>query len=75
MLETSMPLTVVQREKFMKVLLEETKPPKSIGNQPMYAVIYQASKLDENKLKPNFDDSQWQTLSNALRTLGALNRC
>jgi hypothetical protein len=68
MFESSVPLTVVQREKFVKVLLQETKPPKSIGNQPMYAVIYQASKLDENKLKPIFDDAQWHKLSNALRS-------
>ena len=67
MFESSMPLTGAQREKFVKVLLDETKPPKSIGGQPMYVVIYQASKLDEKKLKPIFDDAQWRSLSNALR--------
>jgi hypothetical protein len=67
MFESSMPLTDVQREKFVKVLLDETKPPTSIGSQPMYVVLYLASKLDEKKLKPIFDDAQWRSLSNAFR--------
>ena len=67
MFESSMPLTDVQREKFVKVLVDETKPPTCIGNQPLYVVIYLASKLDEKKLKPIFDDAQWRSLSNTFR--------
>jgi hypothetical protein len=61
-LEFGVPLTDVQRRKFIDLLVKETEPPKRYGDQDIYVVFYQASKLDAGKLKPIFDDAQWQAL-------------
>ena len=74
MFESGVPLTDVQRQKFLKVLVDEIEPPKSLGSQTEYVVFYQASKLEESKLKPIFDDAQWQALSNLLRTAKGMER-
>lgn len=68
MFEMGVPLTEVQRQKFLKLLFEKLDPPKSFGSQDQYVVFYQASKLDEGKLKPIFDDAQWRALSVLLRS-------
>ncbi|MEN6495393.1 MAG: hypothetical protein ABFD16_14025 [Thermoguttaceae bacterium] len=65
MLETSLGLRDEQRQRFVKLLLEETEPPKRFAQQhhDYYVVFYQAGKLGENKLKAIFDDAQWRVLS------------
>jgi len=65
MLENGMPLRDEQRQKLMKLLVEETEPPKKFG-QPQYdyyVVMLQAAKLPESKVRPIFDDAQWRALS------------
>ena len=62
MFEMGVPLTDVQRRKFLTLLCEETKPPKRFGSQDQFVVFYQASKLDEAKLRPIFDDAQWRAV-------------
>jgi hypothetical protein len=52
-----------QRRRFERLLLNETRPPKSFGPSDYYVVMYQASKLPENVIKPIFDDLQWRLLS------------
>jgi hypothetical protein len=74
MFEAGVPLTDVQRQKFLKVLFNELEPPKSIGRRAEYVVFYQASKLDEAKLKPIFDDAQWRALSNVMRSAKAMEQ-
>jgi hypothetical protein len=59
-------LNAEQRQKFTAVLVEETRPPKVFGQQDVYAVLYQASRLPEEKLRPIFDDAQWLVLSRHL---------
>lgn len=66
MLESTIPLRNDQRQKFVKVLLEETRPPKKTGQYDYYVVLYQAGKLPDEKLKPIFDDAQWQALKRTL---------
>jgi hypothetical protein len=68
MFEAGVPLTDVQRQKFLKVLFDELEPPKSIGRRAEYVVFYQASKLDEGKLRPIFDDAQWRALDQVFRS-------
>jgi hypothetical protein len=70
--ESGVPLTDVQRQKFLKMLVDDIEPPKSLGGRTEYAVFFQAGKLDESKLKSIFDDAQWQALSSLLRTAKAM---
>lgn len=56
-------LSAEQRRKFVALILEETKAPRSFGQNDYQVVILQASKLPEEKLKPLFDDRQWQTIN------------
>ena len=65
--EIGVPLTEVQRQRFLKLLFEELEPPKKFGDQDQYVVFYQASKLDQEKLKPIFDDAQWRALDETFR--------
>ena len=66
MLETTMPLRAEQRQQFVKLLLDETEPPKKFGPHDYLVVFYRARKLEEKRLKPIFDDAQWQTLQKML---------
>jgi hypothetical protein len=65
-LESTIPLRAEQRQRMVKLLLDETEPPKNFGQYDYYVVLVQARKLGEAKLKPIFDDAQWQTLKRAL---------
>ncbi len=66
MLETGIPLREQQRQRIVKLLLDETEAPKQFGQQGYYAVLYQASKLEEEKLRPIFDDAQWRAIKKLL---------
>lgn len=62
-LENSLPLRDEQRQKLIKLIVEETKPPKSSGQMDYYLVMWNLSKLPEAKLKPLFDNAEWKTLN------------
>jgi hypothetical protein len=51
-----------QRQQLVKLLREETKPPRRLGEQDYYVVLYQISRIPEAKLKPVFEDFQWRSL-------------
>lgn len=61
-LESGVPLRDEQRQKLVKVLLEETQTPNKFGQYDYYVVLCQAAHLPEEKLKPIFDEAQWQAL-------------
>jgi hypothetical protein len=61
-IENSMPLTAAQRTDVEKLLLEETRPPKSFGQYDIYVVLIQTSKLPEKKLRAIFDEPQMRAL-------------
>jgi hypothetical protein len=65
-LDNSLGLSDEQREQFLKLLLEETQPPKRFGQYDYYVVLFQAAKLPEAKIKPIFDDVQWRLVSQQL---------
>lgn len=65
-LEAAIPLRAEQRQQLVKLLVDETEPPKVFGQYDYYAVLYQASKLGEAKFKSILDDAQWQTLKRAI---------
>ncbi len=62
-LESSLPLRDEQRQKLIKLIVEETKPPRSYGQMDYYIVMWNVSKLPEAKLKPLFDNVEWKTLN------------
>ncbi|HUG68252.1 MAG TPA: hypothetical protein VMM76_10905 [Pirellulaceae bacterium] len=62
MMERTMPLRAEQREQFIQVLKEETKPPKAFGQYDYYFVLYQLAEIPDQKLKPIFDEAQWKVL-------------
>ena len=62
-LDEAITLRATQRRQFEKVLLEETRPPAQFGVYDDYVMLWQASRIPEERLKPVFDDRQWRTLS------------
>ena len=74
MLEKGVPLLDEQRQKLIKLIGEETEPPRKFGQYDYYVVLYQASTLPEDKLKPIFDDAQWRALQVQLRQAKSMRR-
>ena len=62
MLENGLPLRDDQRQRVLKLLREETPPPRKFGQYDYYYVMWQFSHLPEAKLKPIFEAAQWKTL-------------
>ncbi len=62
MLEKENPLSHEQRQRFQKLLIEETKPPKKSGQYDYYVVMFQVAKIPEDKIRPIFDAAQWRAL-------------
>ncbi|MBM4004910.1 MAG: hypothetical protein FJ295_16745 [Planctomycetes bacterium] len=60
--ENTVPLTAEQREKLRALILSETTPPAAFGQYDTYFVAYAVSKIDEKKLEPLFDETQWKVL-------------
>lgn len=60
-LERSTPLTKEQRDKLLELLLA-TPPPLRFGQQDHYYVLWQLSKIPEEKIKPLFDEAQWKII-------------
>lgn len=66
LLNNAVGFTTEQSERLRKLLAEETRPPKRLGQNDYYAVLYQLAMIPEVKLKPVFDDLQWRTLNRQL---------
>lgn len=62
MMERNMPLRAEQRERFIELLKTETKPPKAFGQYDYYVILYQLTRVPDEKLKPIFDAAQWKVL-------------
>jgi len=66
-LESSVPITVEQREQLERLLVAETKPPKKFGQFDTQVVLLQAANLPEAKFKNIFDDGQMKLLQQAFQ--------
>jgi hypothetical protein len=55
-----------QRRQLVKLLREETRPPRRLGDNDYYVVLYQLSRIPEAKIKPVFEDVQWRFLKRQL---------
>jgi hypothetical protein len=61
-LEGSISLTADERQQLVKLVVEETEPPKKFGQYDTYFVFVQLGKLPEAKLKSVLDDGQRKSL-------------
>ena len=64
MLENAMPLRDEQRQNLITLVIKETKPPRSFGQQQdYYVVMWNISKIPEKTLRPLFKDAEWKVLN------------
>ncbi len=64
MLENAIPLRDEQRQKLITLIVDETKPPRSFGQQQdYYLVMWNVSKIPEKTLKPLFSEAEWKVLN------------
>ncbi|NQV26226.1 MAG: hypothetical protein HQ518_17870 [Rhodopirellula sp.] len=63
LLDQSAPVTSKQRRQLTELLRSETKLPRKSGQYDYYAMMYQVSKISEDKLKPILDDIQWRVFN------------
>jgi hypothetical protein len=66
LLNNSVGFTDEQRQRLVKLLAEETRPPKRLGQNDYYAVLFLLASLPEAKVKPIFDDVQYRSLRRQL---------
>jgi hypothetical protein len=62
MLNNNVGFTDEQRDRLVKLLAQETRPPRRLGQNDYYAVLYMLSLIPEAKLKPIFEDVQYRSL-------------
>lgn len=62
-LEGGLPLRDEQRQRFITLVVEHTKPPLRYGQQDYYIVMWNISKIPEATLKPLFDEAEWKALN------------
>jgi hypothetical protein len=65
-LEQCMPLRDAQRQELIRLVVKETKPPRKSSPNDYSVVMYQLSRIPEDKLKPLFEASQWKATSRLL---------
>ena len=61
-LQRDLALSESQRLRLLDVLVEETLPPRNSGPADYSFVVYQASRIPEDKLRPILDEEQWSLL-------------
>jgi hypothetical protein len=62
-LQRGMYMRDTQRRQLITLMTNETKPPRKSGPYDFYTLILQLGRLPEAKLKPLFDDAQWQIVN------------
>lgn len=69
MIDALIPMTRDQRERLITQVLAETTPPVSYGQQhyQIYLVLFQMSKVPEDRIRPIFNDLEWKLMSEVLR--------
>lgn len=57
--EDAVPLNHAQHSAIVKLLLDETKPPLAFGQHDQQVVMYQLSRVSQDKLKEVLSERQW----------------
>jgi hypothetical protein len=65
-LQRGVSLGEAQRRELLDLLERETKPPRRGSSYEPYRILIQLARLPEAKLKPLFDDAQWNALHQQL---------
>lgn len=65
-LDQSVGFSDAQRRGLVDVIMSETKAPSRYGQYDYWVVMYQAGRIPESKLRPLFDDQQWNFLKRQL---------
>ena len=55
-----------QRRRLAELIVNDTEPPRRFGQSDYWYLLYQVSRLPDDKLKPIFDVPQWRLLSRQL---------
>jgi hypothetical protein len=66
LLARSLGLLDDQRHRLEAVLLKETRPPLKFDTLDYTLVMYQASRIPEDQIRPIFDDLQWRVMTQEL---------
>lgn len=74
MLENALPMRDEQRQRLITLILDETKPPRSYGQQDYYVVMWNISKVPEAKLKPMFDEAEWKIMNQQFQQVRGLEQ-
>jgi CRISPR/Cas system CSM-associated protein Csm2 small subunit len=62
-LRTNLGLNEEQATRLEELLAKEIRPPRRFGTAPDVAlVLFQASRISEDQIRPIFDDGQWQIM-------------
>ncbi len=78
-IERKSPMTRAQRTRFLTLVDKHAEPPKYYGQStyPIYAVLFQISKVPEKELKAIFSDAEWQVINQYVqqgRQMGNMNQ-
>jgi hypothetical protein len=65
-IELSAPLRAEQRRELTALLEKVTKPSRKHGNNGNNVLLYKLSKLPQEKIRPLFDDAQWNAVEKCL---------
>lgn len=75
MLENALPLRDDKRQKFINLVIEESRPPRSFGQQQdYYLVMWNISKIPEKTLRPLFTDTEWKVLNQQFQQVRGLEQ-
>jgi hypothetical protein len=65
-LENRIALRAGQRQRLLRIVLDETKPPQNFGDDRSDLVLFQMAQLNDKKLQAILDDDQWKSLKKLL---------
>jgi hypothetical protein len=65
-LQRGVPLRDAQRRGLITLMTNETKPSRGSGPYDAYVLLWQLARLPEDKLKPLFDQAQWNMVNQQL---------
>jgi hypothetical protein len=61
-LENTVPLSSDQRERLIKIMIDETQPPDAFGQQDQQYVMYALANVPKEHVKSLLDERQWKLL-------------
>lgn len=66
-METNVPMTDAQREKFIELIVSQSPPPRRFGQYDFYLVLYRAAQIPESKWTTILDKPQYDAFRGMLQ--------